>query len=52
MSDAGRLVGFGLVLAVALGVGYGVGAAVGPTETDPQDTTVVETGGDMPADHN
>ncbi|WP_407343567.1 hypothetical protein [Pengzhenrongella phosphoraccumulans] len=33
MSDAGRLAGFGVVLAAALGLGFGIGALVGPVET-------------------
>ncbi len=51
MSDAGKLVGFALVLGAALGVGFGVGTAVGPI--DPADeSAVVETGGDLPVDHD
>jgi len=33
VSDAGRLAGFGLVLAAALGLGFTAGALVGPVDT-------------------
>ncbi|WP_448072966.1 hypothetical protein [Georgenia yuyongxinii] len=48
MSNAARLAGFALVLAVALGAGYGVGAAVGPGGSAAQETSV-EHAGKMPA---
>ena len=41
MSDTGRLLGFGLVLAAALGAGFGVGVAVGPLDTG-RHSSVVE----------
>jgi len=41
-----RLLGFGAVLAVALGAGYGLGTLVGPTGN-----VTVETPVDMPTDH-
>ncbi len=45
MSVPRRLVGFGAVLAVALGAGYGLGSLVGPTGN------TVETTVDMPTNH-
>lgn len=51
MNDAGRLAGFGLALAAALGAGFGVGAAVGPIGVDEPPASVNQTG-DMPADHD
>lgn len=51
MSDSGRLVGFGLVLAVALGVGFGVGSAVGPVELGRQPGVVGELGSTVPGGH-
>ena len=45
MRDSRRLIGFGLVLAAALGAGYGIGVATGPVGAGPGDSTVVETGG-------
>lgn len=50
MNDAGRLAGFGLVLAAALGVGVGVGAAIGPIDINPAPSSVDQPD-DMPADH-
>lgn len=51
MSDPAKLLGFGLILAAALGIGYGVGTAVGPLGDGSQGTSVGETS-DMPADHS
>lgn len=48
MKDVTRLVGFGVVLAAALGVGYGAGAAFGP---EPEPQSVVESGANVPAAH-
>ncbi|MHB1064070.1 MAG: hypothetical protein ACYC1Z_06215 [Georgenia sp.] len=48
MKDVTRLVGFGVVLAAALGVGYGAGATFGP---EPEPQSVVESGADVPAAH-
>ncbi|QTE30168.1 hypothetical protein [Pengzhenrongella sicca] len=52
MSAPGRLLGFALVLAAALGAGYGVGALVGPVSTDVGVPTVVETAPAMPGGHS
>ena len=48
MSDAGRLAGFGLVLAAALGLGFGIGALVGPVDPGSPPAVVQENGAVAP----
>jgi len=48
VSDAGRLAGFGIVLAAALGLGFGIGALVGPVDTGQPPAVVQETSGTAP----
>lgn len=50
MSTAGRLAGFGALLAASLGLGLGLGAVLGPLEPEAPAHTVEPTG-DMPAEH-